>query len=162
MEGTGVDWWERGREGRIGGSLGSVSGRKGLSFCCFYCVCDEYTVNNLIPNLKSLKKCDLENPKLAGAWRIEPLAGWNVGIEDTRARILSSLWLNGAGLGYHSELCDLEGWKYHVGDLRKAAFSEDSPALELGPPRGLRLIHFRVLFKPCSDFLLLIANHFNF
>ncbi|XP_027478637.1 uncharacterized protein LOC113937904 isoform X2 [Zalophus californianus] len=160
MEGTGMDWWERGRKERVGDDhlsrftleitslflsstlavsfLALVSGWKGLSFCCFYCACNGYTVNDLIPNLKSLKKCDLENPKLAGAWRIEPLAGWNVGIEDTRAWILSSLELNGTGLECHSELCDREEWKYHVGDLRAHHTSQvkwDSRALQEGQPR---------------------------
>lgn len=32
------------------------------SFHLFYCTCDDFTVNALIPNLKSLKKCDFENP----------------------------------------------------------------------------------------------------
>lgn len=61
----------------------------------------------------------------ANPWSVESfslrkpfLIGWNVGIEDTRAWIPSSLGLNGTGLGCHSELSDLEEWKYYVGYLR--------------------------------------------
>ena len=44
-----------------------------------------------------------------------------VGIGDTRAKLLSSLRLNGTGLGCYPELSDLKEWKYSrfkmVGDL---------------------------------------------